>query len=119
MYKFYITHPKTTTCPKPTQCGFLVKVTPITKENTEQFNMQLITDPTMYPADLHFHSDLLSADKMHITVERNKMYTNKWYSCNISWWGKPEYMNSGEFWGGCCGSWEVTSQTCWLLRPEL
>ena len=105
MYKFYFKHPKTTRCTQPAQCGFLVKVTPITTENPEQFNMQLVTDPTMYPADIHLHSDLIAADNMHLVVELYYEAWKRWDNECFSWQGKPEYRNEKVWWG----RWDCTA----------
>ena len=97
LYKFYFQHPSVTGCNNPTQCGFLVKVTPLTKETPELFNIELITDAREYPADLHCHADVVSADKMHLVVEW--YYKNKtWYNVCISWRGKPQYDEEYVLW---------------------
>ena len=100
LYKFYFQHPAAPLCEKHTECGFLLKVTPCLKYEVGNFNIQLVTEESEYPADIHCHSKVISAAHMHLVVE---MYFNdRWYNTCISWRGKPEYSEEkgGVVWGG-------------------
>ena len=67
----------------------MLKVTPCSKEEVGSFNIELVTEESEYPADIHCHSEVISAAHMHFVVE---VYCNgRWYNRRISWVGKPEY----------------------------
>ena len=100
LYKFYFQHPAAPQCEKHTECGFMLKVTPCSKEEVGSFNIELVTEDSEYPADIHCHSEVISAAHMHLAVE---LYINgRWTNMCISWRGKPEYSEerSGVVWGG-------------------
>ena len=99
LYKFYFQHPAAPLCEKHTECGFMLKVTPCLKYEVGNFNIQLVTEESEYPADIHCHSEVISAAHMHIVVE---YCNNRWYNRRISWRGKPEYSEEkGDVvWGG-------------------
>ena len=92
-YKFYFQHPESPTCDKPTQCGFMLKVTPCSKERPDEFNIQLVTDESEYTPDIHCHSDVLDSSKMHLVIE---YYSSDGRHCNssISWRSKPKFTES-------------------------
>ena len=99
LYKFYFQHPAAPLCEKHTECGFMLKVTPCSRWETGKFNIQLVTEESEYPADIHCHSEVISAAHMHLVVE----YCNdRWYNRCYSWRGKPEYREEkgGVVWGG-------------------
>ena len=99
LYKFYFQHPAATLCEKHTECGFMLKVTPCSRWETGKFNIELVTEESEYPADIHCHSEVISAAHMHLVVE----YCNGiWYNWSISWRGKPDYSvnKGGVVWGG-------------------
>ena len=92
LYKFYFQHPAAPQCEKHTECGFMLKVTPCSKEEAGKFNIQLVTEESEYPAGIHCHSEVISAAHMHLVMEV-KYSDNRWYTdyhC-ISWKGRPEY----------------------------
>ena len=101
LYKFYFQHPAAPQCEKHTECGFMLKVTPCSKEEVSSFNIELVTEESEYPADIHCHSEVISAAHMHLVRE---WYYSKGRWCNwcISWAGKPEYSEErgGVVWGG-------------------
>ena len=91
LYKFYFRHPAAPHCEKDTECGFILKVTPYSREKTGRFDIELVTEG--YPADIHCHD--ISAAHMHLVVE---YYSNigfgcsgRWLIVRISWRGRPEY----------------------------
>ena len=98
LYKFYFKHPAAPQCEKDTECGFILKVTPYSKEEAGKFNIELVTEE--YPCDIHCHE--ISAAHMHLVLEY--YLSNGWYNMCISWRGRPEFayneMNLEE-WGGC------------------
>ena len=77
----------------------MLKVTPCSRWETGKFNIELVTEESEYPADIHCHSEVISAAHMHLVVE---YCNNRWYNCCYSWAGKPEYSveTGGVVWGG-------------------
>ena len=105
LYKFYFQHPAAPQCEKHTECGFMLKVTPCSKEEVGSFNIELVTEESEYPADIHCHSEVISAAHMHLVIE--VYYSGRWCNTFISWRGKPEYSEerSGVVWdGGLCNN---------------
>ena len=100
LYKFYFQHPAAPQCEKHTECGFMLKVTPCSKEEVSSFNIELVTEESEYPADIHCHSEVISAAHMHLV--REYYYNDRWFNMCISWRGKPEYSEErgGVVWGG-------------------
>merc|ERR1719454_2521762 len=66
LYKFY--HPGTTQCNNTGQCGFLLKVTPVSAADPGSFNIELVTDVNQYPYDVHYHG-VVSGGDIHLSVE--------------------------------------------------
>ena len=102
LYKLYFQHPTVPQCENHTECGFMLQVTPSSKEEDGKFNIQLVTEESEYPADIHCHSEVISAAHMHLVIEwnnRGRWCTNTY--CN-SWRGRPEYSEErgGVVWGG-------------------
>ena len=102
LYKFYFQHPAALHCEKHTECGFMLQVTTSSKEEYGKFNIQLVTEESEYPADIHCHSEVISAAHMYLVIEWNyggRQCTN--FYCN-SWRGRPEYSEErgGVVWGG-------------------
>ena len=100
LYKFYFQHPAAPQCEKHTECGFMLKVTPCSKEEVGSFNIELVTEESEYPADIHCHSEVISAAHMHLVME--VYYNDRWFNRCISWRGKPDYSEErgGVVWGG-------------------
>ena len=100
LYKFYFQHPAAPLCEKHTECGFMLKVTPCSRWETGKFNIQLVTEESEHPADIHCHSEVISAAHIHLVVE--EYCNNRWYNWCISWRGKLEYSEEkgGVVWGG-------------------
>ena len=69
----------------------MLKVTPSSKEEAGKFNIQLVTEESWYPADIHCHSEVISAAHMHLVIEWN--CGGIWYTDSDinSWKGRPEY----------------------------
>ena len=100
-YKFYFQHPATLQCENDTECGFTLKVTPCSKKETDTFNIQLVTEESEYPADIHCHSEVISAAHMHLVWEEYNELEKIWDNECISWFKKPEYSEErgGAVWG--------------------
>ena len=84
-YKLYFQHPATLQCENDTECGFMLKVTPCSKKETDKFNIQLVTEESEYPADIHCHSEVISAAHMHLVLEEYDVRENSWVNECISW----------------------------------
>ena len=100
LYKLYFQHPGAPQCKKQSECGFMLNVTPVSKEEAGKFDIQLVTEESEYPAGIHCHSEVISAAHMHLVVER--YYNGRWNNMLISWMGRPEYSleEGGVEWGG-------------------
>ena len=96
-YKFYFKHPAAPQCKKDTDCGFMLKVCPCSKEDAGTFNIERVREE--YPADIHCHD--ISAAHMHLVVERYVECKGIWVNSYISWLGKPEYSEGDVRWGSC------------------
>ena len=103
LYQFHFQHPAALQCDKHRECGFMLQVTPCSKEEAGKFNIQLVTEESEYPADIHCHSEVISAAHMHLVIEWNHggsiWCTNSYFN---SWRGRPEYSveGGGVEWGG-------------------
>ena len=95
LYKLYFQHPGSPQCKKQSECGFMLKVTPVSKEEAVKFDIQLVTEESEYPAGIHCHNEVISAAHMHLVVER--YYNGNWYNMLISWIGGPEYNKRGSY----------------------
>ena len=106
-YKLYFKHPAAPQCENHAQCGFMLQVTPCSKEEAGRFNIELVSEESEYPADIHCHSEVISAAHMHLVVEHlvieNLTMTGRWCNLYISWKRKPEYRDKIEdkVWGTC------------------
>ena len=100
IYRFYMQLPGAPTCDMKSKCGFLIEVTGVSREapGAEQFDIKLILDNNKYPADMHCHG--ISADRIHLVLERHSKRDNRWFNMAISWRGKPQYLNGEVSWGG-------------------
>ena len=102
IYKFYWKHPNTTDCPNPEQCGFIINVTAMTKSNGDDFDIGLCTEVEDYPEDIHFHPEVISAQKMHFVLRRDynvKSSKRPSEMVFVSWEGKPVYHSNHVHWG--------------------
>ena len=121
LYKLYFQHPAALQCDKHTECGFMLQVTPCSKEEDGKFNIQLVTEESEYPADIHCHSEVISAAHMHLVIELN--YGGRWctHSYFNSWRGRPEYSEErgGVEWGGVlCGNYPVRLVVYYDIRDS-
>ena len=100
LYKLYFQHQAAPQCKKQSECGFMLKVTPVSKEEAGKFDIQLVTEESEYPAGIHCHNEVISAAHMHLVVER--YYKDRWNNMFISWMGRPEYSEEEGYvvWNG-------------------
>ena len=121
LYKLYFQHPAAPQCEKHTECGFMLQVTPCSKEEAGKYNIQLVTEESEYPADIHCHNEVISAAHMHLVIELK--YGGIWCSdsdCN-SWRGRPEYSEKrgGILWGGVsCGNYPARLVVYYDIRDS-
>ena len=98
-YKFKFHHPLATQCTDAdvSECGFVLKVTPLTAEDPNSFNIELLVDNNTYPPDIHCHPELVNVDVMHVVVEYNNRCVGwrssdlHWRNMYISWAGKAKF----------------------------
>ena len=120
LYKFYFQHPAAPRCEKHTECGFMLKVTPCSKEEVGSFNIELVIEESEYPADIHCHSEVISAAHMYLVVE-GYCSNGIWYNTCISWRGKPEYSEDrgGVVWGGAlCNNYRARIVVYYDIRDK-
>ena len=85
---------------KETKCGFLIEVTGLSRENPEEFDIQLVLDRDRYPEDMYLPDDF-SVERMHVALETSSSYNYCWMGNFLSWSGKPAYRDDGKImWGG-------------------
>ena len=66
-YAFNFKHPNITDCHLPEKCGFVLKFTPDMKSGQpHKFKVNLCFDQEEYPEGLHFHPEVVKADKIHL-----------------------------------------------------
>ena len=108
VYKFKMRLPGQPPCHNEQECGLLIEVTGISRDNPEQFSIQIIVDKDKYPGNLHHHD--VTADKLHLVME--EQINNTWYNQCISWYGRPVYLDNGSVrWG------RSTYNTAWDQFP--
>ena len=94
-----------TNCNKDGDCGFILRITAATGEHDDSFNIRLVIDPSLYPADIHFHRESLTlADKLHFTFDVTSTDEGRVYVARpVSWYGKPHLDGTGKYWcwGAC------------------
>ena len=99
----------------------MLQVTPCSKEEAGKYKIQLVTEESEYPADIHCHSEVISAAHMHLVIEWNyggRWCTNLYYN---SWRGKPEYSweGGGVCWGGMlCDNYPVRLVVYYDIRDS-
>ena len=89
-YRFHMEHQPE--CQEKSKCGFLIKVSGISHNILEQFDIKLVLDKDEYPEDLHFHD--LCVGRMHLVLGKLN-YKKRYSNLNISWRGRPEYEEDG------------------------
>ena len=93
-YRIYY-HDTKTKCDNRTQCGFILRVTPVVKDNDNSFNIELLTDPMDYPSDIHIHDDIIKPDNIYITIDE---YGERRNTLLTSWMGKPKGVDYSTIW---------------------
>ena len=85
-------------CKKEGHCGFILRVTAASGEQDDSFNIQLVTDPDLYPDDLHFHEESSSViGDFHLVLD---LLADSYYrkDTSITWYGKPCRDKTNKFW---------------------
>ena len=89
-------------CEREGYCGFILRVTAASGELDDSFNMQLVTDPDLYPDDLHFHEETSPViGNFHLAVDI-KSRGNCYKDTPITWYGKPCRNKTSKVW--CWGA---------------
>ena len=98
LYKFKFHHPLATQCTDVSECGFVLKVTPLTAEDPDSFNIELLVN--IYPPNIHCHPEILNVDEMHVVVEyyRDTFHNEGWRNMYVSWAGKPTFAYNKIWW---------------------
>ena len=109
--KFKFKLDSTTNCGKEGECGFILRVTAASGKQDSSFNIQLVTDPDLYPDDIHYHkesSNLIENCHLSLDITRSDGYYYKdlpvtWDSkacrdgTNKYWcWGEHWFFSKGE-----------------------
>ena len=106
--KFKYRQKSITKCSKEGDCGFILRVTPATGKDDDSFNLQLVTDPNLYPDDIHFHREShMLADNLHFTINVTISYNSSFtcyteQACPLTWCGKPQLDGTNKYW--CWGT---------------
>jgi hypothetical protein len=95
-------------CDKAGDCGFMLRVKGGSGKQDDSFDIKLVTDPTLYPDDIHFHDESLSlVDAIHFTLDviendgpnkDPKIPTVPWDSLKVTWYGKPHRDATNKYW---------------------
>ena len=89
-------------CSEAGDCGFILRVT--AESGAAPFNIQLVTDPTLYSADIHLHKEdpLVSPGSLHLALD----VTNHNGNANrpVTWYGKPCRDGTNKYW--CWGPYQ-------------
>ena len=118
--KFKFKQDSRTDCSKEGDCGFMLRITAATGKLDDSFNIQLVTDPSLYPDEIHFHREsLMLVDKIHFTfdvVDGDSSCSD----CPVSCLGRPFQDGTERFWswGAQCfyKNGEATANPGKLLR---
>ena len=92
-------------CSQDGNCGFILRVTTATNaQDVSNFNIQLITDPSLYPEDIHFHTESVLTNKnIHLAIDITTPENVKKYARPVTWYGKPRFVRSRFWvWGAHC-----------------
>ena len=90
-------------CKREGHCGFMLRVTAVSGEQDDSFNIQLVTNPDRYPNDLHFHegsSSVIGDFHLALDILADGFYKRK--DTPITWYGKPGRDKTTKFW--CWGA---------------
>ena len=106
--KFKYRQKSITNCSKKGDCRFILRVTAATGKDDDSFNIQLVTDPNLYPDDIHFHREShMLADNLHFTINVTISYNSSFTcytenACPVTWCGKPQLDGTNKYW--CWGT---------------
>ena len=86
-------------CERVWDCGFILRVTAASREQDDSFNIQLVTDPDLYPDDFHFHEETSSLiGNFHLVLDIFSEHYYRSMDTPIIWYGKPCRDKTNEFW---------------------
>ena len=95
-------------CNKKGDCGFILRVTAGSSKKDNNFDIGLLTEPKLYPEDIHFHDESLSMiDAIHFTLDVTEndgptkdptFPTVPWDSLKVTWYGKPRRDATNKYW---------------------
>ena len=92
-----------TKCRQKGDCGFILQVTASTGKQDDSFNIQLVIDPSLYPADIHFHQESLKlVDNLHFALDLVAHNDQVFRDRSVTWYGKPCRDGTGRYW--CWGA---------------
>ena len=92
-----------TKCRQKGDCGFILQVTASTGKQDDSFNIQLVIDPSLYPADIHFHQESLKlVDNLHLALDLVAHNDQVFRDRSVTWYGKPCRDGTGRYW--CWGA---------------
>ena len=84
-------------CNREGDCGFILRVTAASGEQDDSFNIQLVTDPDLYPDDLHFHEETSAViGDFHLVLDIFSDGYRK--DIPITWYGKPCRYKNTQYW---------------------
>ena len=106
--KFNFRDESITKCTEEGNCGFILRVKAESSKHDDTFNIQLVTDPKLYPKDIHFHDESLALiDAIHFTLDviendgphkNSSLSTVPWDSLKVSWFGAPRRDATNKYW---------------------
>ena len=83
-------------------CGFILRVTPASFETrtslNNSFNIELLVDSKLYPDDIHFHKDGLTAENLHFALDIHLADGMSYFNYPVTWCGKPLQDQSRTYW---------------------
>ena len=84
-------------CKREGHCGFILRVTAASGEQDDSFNMQLVSDPDLYPDNFHFHEETSSViGDFHLVLD---IFSNGYRKdIPITWYGKPCRYKNTKYW---------------------
>ena len=85
-------------CGKAGDSGLIMHVTAASGRQDDSFNIQLVTDPSLYPDDIHFHQDSQSAATVHLALDITDDEDTVWKNCPVTWYGRPCRDETDKYW---------------------
>ena len=79
-------------CKREGDCGFILR------QQDDSFNIQLVTDPDLYPDDLHFHEETSSVIGDFYLALDTKLKCSYFKDIPITWYDKPSKNATSSIW---------------------